>query len=252
MKEKKIILNLPIFLKPKKKYLLERLGKNNDGGYLVCPTSIKNSSSLIALGINDDWSFEEDFLKKNKSISIIYFDPNTSLSFLIKIFAKKLVFFFYYKTSDIIYSFVKLFKFFFIKKKLVNKYVSYGDILKFTKNIKTPLFFKIDIEGSEYRILKDLIKIKKKISGLIIEFHNIDLFIDDIKNFIKNIGLKLIHVHANNTIEHITKTNVLELTFSKNPTKISNIVNFPHSLDQKNYLKNKEIKINFKSKLRYK
>jgi hypothetical protein len=68
---------------------------------------------------------------------------------------------------------------------------------------------------------------------------------NDIKHFIKNIGLKLIHVHANNTLEHITKTNILELTFSKNPIIINNTVNLPHFLDQKNYIKNKEIKILF-------
>lgn len=68
---------------------------------------------------------------------------------------------------------------------------------------------------------------------------------NDIKHFVKNIGLKLVHVHANNTIEHITKTNVIELTFSKNPIIVNNILLLPHPLDQKNYAKNKEIKINF-------
>ena len=252
MKEKYYTLTLPTFLKPKKNYLLERLGRNNDGGYLICPRSVKNSSTLIAIGINDDWSFEEDFSKKNKNVNVLYFDPNTSFFFLIKIFTKKIIFFFYYKISDIIYSFLQLLKFLFIKKKLFNKYVSYGDILKITKNIKSPIFFKIDIEGSEYRILKELIKIKKKLSGVVIEFHNIDLFMNDIRNFINNIGLRLIHVHANNTIEHIAKTNVLELTFSKNPIIASNILNFPNPLDQKNYAKNKEIKIKFHDKLRHK
>jgi hypothetical protein len=244
MDNKYFKLNLPIFLKPKKNYLLERLGKNNDGGYLVCPRSIEDSSTLMALGINDDWSFEEDFLKK-KNINALYFDPKTSFTLLLKIFAQKIIFFFYYKITDITYSFLQLFKFFVIKKKLINKYITYGDILKYTKDPKGKFFFKIDIEGSEYRVLKDLIKIKKKISGLVIEFHNIDLFMNDIKHFIKNIGLKLVHVHANNTIEHIAKTNVLELTFSKKPLIINNILLFPHPLDQKNYAKNKEIKINF-------
>jgi hypothetical protein len=245
MKKKYFKLNLPIFLKPKKNYLLERLGKNNDGGYLVCPRSVEDSSTLIALGINDDWSFEVDFLKKNKNVNALYFDPNTSFTLLLKIFAQKIIFFFYYKITDIIYSFLQLFRFFVIKKKLINKYITYGDILKYTKDPKGKFFLKIDIEGSEYRILKDLIKINNKISGLVIEFHNTDLFMNDIKHFIKNIGLKLVHVHANNTIEHITKTNVLELTFSKKPLIINNILLFPHPLDQKNYAKNKEIKINF-------
>ncbi len=243
--KKYFLIELPIFLKPKKNYFLERIGKDNDGGYLTCPRSINETSSLISLGINDDWSFEENFEKKNKNINSIYVDPNTSFIFLLKIFAKKFMFFYYYTILDITYSFLQLFRFFLIKKKINNKYISYGDLLNYTKNLSPPFFFKIDIEGSEYRILKDLLKIKKKISGLVIEFHNIDLFMNDIKHFIKNIGLKLIHVHANNTLEHITKTNILELTFSKNPIIINNTVNLPHFLDQKNYIKNKEIKILF-------
>ena len=38
---------LPAKLKPKKLYDLIRLGKNNDGGYLVCKKSIKDSITQI-------------------------------------------------------------------------------------------------------------------------------------------------------------------------------------------------------------
>jgi hypothetical protein len=212
---------------------------------LICPKSIEETSTLLSLGINDDWSFETDF-KKKRSVSSLYVDSNTSFIFLLKIFAKKFIFFFYYKITDIIHSFLQLFRFILIKKKIINKYISYGDIHYFTKTLTPPFFLKIDIDGSEYRILKDLLEIKKKLSGLIIEFHNIDLFMGNIKYFVKNIGLKLIHVHANNTLEHVTKTNVIELTFSKNPILINSTINLPHLLDQKNYIKNKEIKILFK------
>ena len=40
-------------LKPKKNYLLCRLGKNNDGGYLIGPKSIENTEALISFGISD-------------------------------------------------------------------------------------------------------------------------------------------------------------------------------------------------------
>ena len=51
-------------LKPKYNYDLIRIGRDNDGGYLVEKKSFENTECLISLGINDDWSFEEDFLKK--------------------------------------------------------------------------------------------------------------------------------------------------------------------------------------------
>ena len=52
---------LPKELKPKYCYNLLRLGKNNDGGYLVEKESLLNCESLISCGISLDWSFEKDF-----------------------------------------------------------------------------------------------------------------------------------------------------------------------------------------------
>ena len=40
-------IKIPYFLKPKKNYELIRVGKNNDGGYLVCTNSIKKSRFLL-------------------------------------------------------------------------------------------------------------------------------------------------------------------------------------------------------------
>ena len=52
---------------------------------------------------------------------------------------------------------------------------------KYSKN----LFFKIDIEGSEYRLLEELVEFQGTMCGLVIEFHDIDLHIEKINNFIK-------------------------------------------------------------------
>jgi hypothetical protein len=54
---------LPKELKPKYCYNLLRLGKNNDGGYLVEKESLLNSECLISCGISLDWSFEKDFFQ---------------------------------------------------------------------------------------------------------------------------------------------------------------------------------------------
>ena len=55
--------------KPKYLYDLLRIGKNNDGGYLVESNSIQTAKSLISFGIGYDWSFEVQ-LKKIKNIPI--------------------------------------------------------------------------------------------------------------------------------------------------------------------------------------
>jgi hypothetical protein len=241
-----IIVNFPKFLKPKKEYKLIRIGKNNDGGYLVDEQSIKDAKTLISLGINDDWSFEKDFVKINKNVDLRCYDNNTSLIFLIKIFFKKFIFFIYYGFIETFKSFFNIIDYFlFLRTKISKKYVTYKDLQKLTKKFKAPFFFKIDIEGSEYRILEDILRLKKKISGIVIELHNIDLFFEKIKNFIEKNQLKLIHAHANNYGIEWNENNIIELTFSKKPKMIGKKPNFPNTLDQPNIKKNKEIKINF-------
>ena len=110
------------------------------------------------------------------------------------------------------------------------------------------IFLKIDIEGSEYRILDDLINFSKNISGLTIEFHDVDLNINRILDFIKKFDLTLVHIHPNNYsnlgIDNIPTS--LELSFSKDPVIIKKTLHFPHKLDQKNDKFSKDIKLIFK------
>ena len=63
-------MKLPNILKPKNNYQLMRLGKNNDGGYLIGKKSVTNSKNLISFGIADDWTFEDHFQKINKDIKV--------------------------------------------------------------------------------------------------------------------------------------------------------------------------------------
>ena len=46
---------------------LIRLGRKADGGYCLTKSSIKNIDLVLALGIGDDWSFEEEAYKKINS-----------------------------------------------------------------------------------------------------------------------------------------------------------------------------------------
>ena len=78
---------LPKQLKPIHKYNLIRLGKKNDGGYLVEKESLFNSKGLISFGLNYDWSFEKDFFQNNE-IPIHCYDPTVKYS-SIKKFSRK-------------------------------------------------------------------------------------------------------------------------------------------------------------------
>ena len=70
-----------------------------------------------------------------------------------------------------------------------------NEILGNNKNIEKPLLLKIDIEGSEYRLLDEIISNQNFLSGLIIEFHDVDLNLNKINEFIENFSLSLSHIH---------------------------------------------------------
>ena len=98
------------------------------------------------------------------------------------------------------------------------------------------MFFKIDIEGDEYRILNDLILNADKITGLIIEFHDVDLHIEKIEVFVKNFPLNVCHVHIN-TYARVTGEGlptVIELSFTKFDLRKTHVKTLPHSLDMVN------------------
>ena len=245
----------PDLLKPKKLFLLKRVGKDNDGGYLIDFNSINNSKTLISFGINDDWSFEESFSRLNSNCKIFCYDKNLSLYFLFKIFLKKVNFFYKHKFIDIYFSFLKIFQFiFFFKKNTLSRAkISYNFLTDLINNnsFENPIFLKIDIEEWEYRILTDIIKVSNRLSGLVIEFHSVDFHLDKISDFIKKINLELTHIHANNggipKVDLNNNPTVIELTFAKDPIVVSNEFVTPHYLDQKNIRELDDILIDFKS-----
>ena len=63
---------------PKFKTSLIRVGKDNDGGYCVPKKSVINSD-LISFGLNDDWSFEKDFISINSKTKVFVFDKSVSI-----------------------------------------------------------------------------------------------------------------------------------------------------------------------------
>ena len=243
---------LPKEFKPKFEYNLIRLGGDNDGGYVVEKKSIMNSKSLLTLGLGYEWNFEKDYSNLTKN-SITCFDHSVNyssvkklsrkyfFSYLFRIFKPKYFlknnFFEGLKKNIFLYKDYKNF----FKHNVVHetlrvgtgkKEINFTDILKH-KNLLFPSFLKIDIEGSEYRILDEIIKFDKLFTGLVIEFHNVDLHLKLILEFIRKLDLKLVHIHPQN-LASVTVDNIptqLELTFSKNPDIIGNQPKIPHMLD---------------------
>ena len=223
----------PHFLKPyfiKKKELV-RLGSIDDGGYVLPIKDTRTSDVLISLGISDNWDFEKDFAKSSNA-KVIAYDYSINNDFWISKFKKDLI------------KFIKL-KIF--KPKKIYKMFQYIDFIFFFKMNKNNLFFlkkignnencmnineivnthikkqekiflKIDIEGSEYEILDQVISIQDRIQGIVIEFHEVTKNLDVIKNFLNKISsnLNLVHIHANNySVKEVNQfPEAIELTIS--------------------------------------
>ena len=133
----------------------------------------------------------------------------------------------------------------FLLRKII-KENSLREILRNETKIKHPFFLKIDIEGSEYRLLNEIIELKNQLSGLIIEFHDLDLNLKKVEEFVKKIDFRLTHVHANNFSRSVKDIPVvLEMTFEKNPILLGENVVLPHELDQPNNPQSKEIFLKF-------
>jgi len=243
---------LESIFKPSKKYKLKRIGGNHDGGYLVGENSLEQAATLLSFGINDDWTFEKQFKDYNNNLNVQCYDDKSTLKYLIKNFLDEIIYLRFRHRLDFIKYFNKIFDFLKIKKKIsfFQKTIIYDDLNKILTNIKNNnIFLKIDIEGSEYRILKEIIENQERIIGIVIEFHDFDYHRNVIIDFCKKLNLTLIHIHPNNFA--LTDKNgdptVIELTFERNPIFENDKVVLPHELDSKNNPSRKDIDLVFLS-----
>ncbi len=238
------------FLKPIKNPNLIRLGRNHDGGYVIDSSIIKKCNTLISFGLGSDWSFELEYIKRNKNVKIYLYDHTVSAYPYIKDILKygKRFLTLRSKYKDVLIRlkylndynrFLKSKNIIFFKEEITFPSDSRkkADIHKVFSRIETDeeVILKVDIEGSEYKIINQIKMFSKKIKMIIIEFHwinqNENSFIDSVKMLKENFDI--IHVHGNN---HHGKLKsgipiVLEMTFlNKNYTSDYNneyVNNFP-------------------------
>ena len=249
------IIKLPSFLKPNYETDLIRIGQDKDGGYLIPKKSLEYTKFLYSFGLESDWSFEEDFYNRTKA-KIYCYDHTVNWKFFLKLSLgnpKTIFKFFQYK------NFFDEKDKFHIRKMICptesyNQSInenSLADLNSIIKNTSDKsLFFKIDIEGHEYRILDQINKYSSTMNGLAIEFHNCDLHFEKIKKFLNDFKLQLVHIHVNNWA-FLTPDNfprIIELTFSPEEfnKKIDNTnKNFPTSMDKPNNPLHPDLPIKF-------
>lgn len=192
---------LPATWKPIDAGGLIRLGSPRDGGYVVSERAVRASRLLISMGLNDDWQFEKAF-RKLADVSVVCFDHSVTWKFWLR----------YYVEQALRLRWARLtryldYRWFFSRQGVEHRpirigydqpgEVSVAGLLK--EFIGNDIFLKIDIEGSEYRILDDLVKYSDRFTSVVIEFHDIDLNRDRIVRFVEGMAnFKIVFLHANN------------------------------------------------------
>ena len=127
-------------------YPIERIGKNNDGGYIVC--NLPGEYDLfISGGVSNDISFEQHFLKKHPNLKCYAFDGTINSL----------------PENDSRITFIK---------KNLGKETSETTNLKSYMDSFEDIFMKIDIEGHEFRLFPELETYMTKIKQLVLEIHS--------------------------------------------------------------------------------
>ena len=235
------------FLKAVRTPNLVRLGRTHDGGYVVDSEVIKQCNILITFGLGPDWSFELDYMKKNKEIEIYVYDHTVSsypyIKEVIKYFRRFITFRATYESvaNRIKYlssymGFLNLKNVHYFKEKItfpIKNKIDTDVVKAFSRVDKSKdVVLKCDIDGGEYKIIDEILKHSSRIKMLIFEFHLVD---NNEENFYKSIKkikeyFEIIHIHGNN---HFPKLNsglpfILEITLinkkfaPKNPEHINN------------------------------
>ena len=190
---------------------LVRIGNRHDGGYVVPLEAVKAAGALVSFGLSHNWSFERDFKKHNPSALVHCYDHTVSLRTA-----------FQYSIDQLLRFFVQ-----FRPRSLWNAltwidYIAFfrADTIHFKQRIwrdhqgdsatiedvfaRLPAdcrtFVKMDIEGSEYRVLENLLRHSKSIVAIAIEFHDVDILAERFNALVEEIkhDFYIVHLHGNN------------------------------------------------------
>jgi len=223
----------------------ERVGAENDGGYIVPLVAITNTEAIMSYGIADDVSFEMDIIKK-WNIPVYGFDCGIKEAPV-----KNDRFYFYPEciASD---------KYIYQDQRSSLMISSYNDEVRKLGLEKKRIFIKMDIEGAEYESFEGITEsLFKNIQGIVIELH----YLHSRENRHKAMQLLrifdryfvLVHVHGNNyskVIRLVGKKvpDVIELTYiSKKDVASQQIAreNFPTALDRPNQKDSADIVLDY-------
>ena len=218
---------------------LTRVGcPDGDGGYVIPESLIRETTLLLSLGLGLNWTFDEDFLRRNPRARLIGIDHTVSPWMLARLFVVGLIKVPAYtflgdrerahKWADRLRTILSYRRLFAAPNLHLIKRVSDGSdpsdisltaILAMVPPGSAPnVFVKMDIEGSEYDVVPDIGANQARIAGLAIEFHYIDRdparFNDAIARLRQH--FHIVHIHASDPGDYDDATGYaafLEISF---------------------------------------
>ncbi len=190
---------------------LARVGSANDGGYVVPLDAVKAADALLSFGLSHDWTFERDFKNRNPRAIVHCYDHTVTVLSAIQYSIGQLARFVLRRDSHYLRrSFAWIDYLFFFRGDKVhyrqrvwhNHELNSATITDCLARLprESQVFLKIDIEGSEYRILDDLLDHAQNIVALAIEFHDVDIVTERFNALIERMkrDFYIVHVHGNN------------------------------------------------------
>jgi Methyltransferase FkbM domain len=190
---------------------LARVGNQNDGGYVVPLEAVTAAGALLSFGLSHNWTFERDFKRRNPGAVVHCYDPTVSLLTASTYSLGQLMRFVVRpKLRYLRRAFTWIdYLFFFRADKIHFKQRVWRDRQDNSVTIddafdrlsaNSQVFVKMDIEGSEYRVLDDLIKHSGSIAALAIEFHDVDIVAALFNSLVEKIkrDFYIVHIHGNN------------------------------------------------------
>ena len=211
-------------LRPFEHPWLIRLGPRKDGGYVVPEGQVRNATVLLSLGISRDWSFDNAFVGANPGVRVIGVDRSVGrLLFIRQIVVSLLKILRYsiqYDRRKIRKSLAALrnalgyFSFFAGPHRHIRKMVSVNDSaseIRVARLLEIAgvarghgVFLKMDVEGSEYALIPDIVNFEGRINCIVAEFHSLSrktaIFNRSVAQLLEH--FRIVHIHGNNYSPH--------------------------------------------------
>ena len=234
---------------------LARIGSRNDGGYVVPLDAVRAADALLSFGLSHDWTFERDFKRQNAQAVIHCYDHTVSLRTAFQYSIGQLLrFALLFRASALPKAFTWIdYLVFFRADRIHFKQRVWRDRQNNSATIEDvfsrlpaaiEVFVKMDIEGSEYRVLDDLLRHSANIAAMAIEFHDVDILSDRFNSLVGKImcNFHIVHLHGNNMggttpygFPIAPEITFLNKRFFKSPPSPSRLKYPVHGLDRPNH-----------------